>query len=370
MNAQHKTIVLVGGGTGGSVSPLLAVKDAIKEQSPKVKFIFIGSGSGPEAVMAAGERVEFIPVWSGKLRRYFSLKNILTPFQVIFAFVQSLFILRRIRASCVFGTGSFVQVPVMWAAWLLRIPVVLHQQDIYPSLSNTLCAPIAQKITVTFERSLYDFPQGLSMLKMNKRSKTEWTGNPCRISPKLPTREQGLKFFGLDPEFPTVLIMGGGTGALAINALVEGARPELEKSLNVIHITGKGKGAQAREPHYFATEFLSEMHMAYAASDIVISRAGVGSLTELSVLGKPSIIIPMPNSHQELNAELVRYFGAALIVPQSSLTTENFTGGIRKVLFNKEFLDMVSKNIRHIMPHGSAGKIAKIILNIVEEYGT
>src|SRR5579864_4564887 len=143
-------ILLVGGGSGGPVAPLIAVADHIQMAHPKAEFLLVGTNSGPERQMAAAAGIGFKHITTGKLRRYFSLKNLGSPFLTLFGFFQSLRILKKFRPDCVFGTGSFVQVPMVWAAWFLKIPVVLHQQDILPSLANRLCQMVAKKITVTF----------------------------------------------------------------------------------------------------------------------------------------------------------------------------------------------------------------------------
>lgn len=359
-------IILVGGGTGGSVSPLLAVSGHIKQVHPKAKFFFLGPATGPQIAMAKQAGVPFIPIAAGKLRRYFSLGNLLTPFQVAVAFFQALRLLKGLKASVVFGAGSFAQVPVAWAAWVLGIPVVLHQQDVRPTLSNKLCAPIAKKITVTFEKSLYDFPQSFSLSRTNTASKLEWTGNPCLSRTTGISREQALAHFGLDKTLPTVLVMGGGSGAGYINSLVSGAKEDLLKIVNVIHITGKGKGAQAREAHYFATEFLLEMDIAYKASDLVISRAGLSTITELAALGKPSVIIPIPATHQEDNAGLLDAVSAAFVVPQKNITKQNFATGIRQLLFNNKALRTLSENIVRIMPQHATQKVSRVLLQVLK----
>lgn len=357
-------IILVGGGTGGSVSPLLAVASAIKENHPKAHFVLVGSRGGVEELMARNGHIPFVSIPGGKLRRYFSLANFIAPFQVLSAFFRSFAILKSHKATCVFGAGSFLQVPVAWAAWFLRIPVVLHQQDIRPTFSNRLCAPIATKITTTFEKSLKDFPQGISILKMNRSNKLVWTGNPCRLKPGSITRTHAVQHFKLDVTLPTVLVMGGGTGAQSINSLVTESLQDLEKIVNIIHITGRNKGEAARRPHYYATEFLKEMDYAYAASEIVVSRAGLASITELSIFGKPSIIIPVPGSHQEDNARFLDNLNAALVVNQVDIDPTNFAKGLRHLLFNQQRLNAYADNIKHIMPHGAEKKIAEIILDI------
>ncbi len=147
-------ILLVGGGSGGPVAPLLAIANKIKEQHPQAKFLLVGGKQGPERHMAEMAGIDFTRVTAGKLRRYFSWQNFLAPVLVAVGFFQSLKILKMFSADCVFATGSFVQVPVVWAAWLKGVPIVLHQQDAEAGLANRLCQLFAKKITVTFPASI------------------------------------------------------------------------------------------------------------------------------------------------------------------------------------------------------------------------
>ncbi len=158
-----RTILLAGGGTGGSVSPLLAVATELKQLEPAVKFLFVGTRNGPERLMSEKANIAFVSIPAGKYRRYFSLKNFLTPILILAGLVKSLLILKKYKPACVFGCGSFVQVPVIWAAWMYNIPIIIHQQDIIPSLANSLCQIVAKKITVAFEISIKDFSSDLGI---------------------------------------------------------------------------------------------------------------------------------------------------------------------------------------------------------------
>src|SRR5579885_3116676 len=172
-------ILLVGGGTGGPVAPLLAVAQCLRNARSRVEFLFIGTRKGPEQAMVAAANIAFTSIFAGKWRRYFSVKNLLTPFQVIIGFVQALLVLKKNRPVVAFGAGGFVQVPVLYAAWIYRIPVIIHQQDISPGFANAICAPIASLITVSFEESLKEFSQGTGLLSHKSKSKVIVTGNPC-----------------------------------------------------------------------------------------------------------------------------------------------------------------------------------------------
>ncbi len=150
-------LLFVGGGSGGPVAPLLAVANHIKQNHTTAEFLFVGTEHGPEQQMVKESGFKFVFISTAKLRRYFSWHNLIMPFKFVFAFFDAQKVLKEFKPDCVFGTGSFVQVPVVWAAWLRKIPVVLHQQDIMPSLANKLCQFNAKKITVTFELNLTSF---------------------------------------------------------------------------------------------------------------------------------------------------------------------------------------------------------------------
>ncbi len=363
-------ILLVGGGSGGPVAPLLAVAEHIKNTHPKAEFLFIGGRVGPEAAMAKRAGIRFVPITAGKWRRYFHFGNILTPLQVVIGFFQSWKILAKFRPDCVAGAGSFVQVPVIWAAWARRVPVALHQQDVLPGLANRLCEHAADKITVTFSDSLTDFSSGLGLFYKKNKNKIVLTGNPSRESLKRSTRAQGLKRYGLKPDLPTVLVLGGGTGAAALNKLVADALPQLARVVQIIHSTGSGKSAGLRRENYQAYEFIQDMAQAYAAADIVIARAGLSTITELSNLGKVSIIIPMPESHQELNGFLLYRQQAAIVLDQRGVSAEGLVQVVRRLLFEPALQERLKDNIGKIMPHDSNAKISDIIVKLAEQHST
>jgi len=361
-------ILLVGGGSGGPVSPLLAVAKHILKSHPKAEFLFVGTKTGPERAMAKNDGINFTAITSGKWRRYFSLKNLAAPFLILAGFVQSLKILKSFRPDCVFGTGSFVQVPVMWAGWFLKIPVILHQQDLTPSLANKLCELCAAKITVTFSQSANNFSTGLGIFyKKHPGDKIAITGNPFREELRDADKTEAQKFFNLRPDMPTLLVLGGGTGAAFLNNLILKSLPQLSKTVQIIHSTGKGKFVAGAVENYHPYEFIQNMAGAYAAADIVFSRAGLSTITELSNLKKLSVIMPMPRSHQEFNAVLLVRLEAAIVISQSRATPESFTALIRRLLFAGEAQNILKHNIGKIMPHDAAEKIGEIIIKLAEK---
>ncbi len=361
-------ILLTGGGTGGTVSPLLAIAQHILKTHPKAEFLLVGTKNGPEKMMAKNAGINFIAITSGKWRRYFSWKNFAAPFQTLAGFSQSFKVLRSFRPDCVFGTGSFIQVPVVWAAWFLKIPAVLHQQDLAPSLANKLCELCASKITVTFPESAKNFSTGLGIFyKRRSGDKITVTGNPFREELRAYDKAAAQKFFHLKADLPTLLVLGGGTGAEFLNNLILDSLPNLSKVVQIIHSTGKEKFKAKTAENYCPYGFIQNMALAYAAADIVLARAGLSTLTELSNLKKLSIIVPMPQSHQELNGLLLMRLEAAIVVSQKRMTPEGLVGLIRKLLFAQEAQDILKHNIGKIMPHEANEKISEIILKLTEK---
>ena len=275
--------------------------------------------------------------------------------------MQSLFILLKNRPAAIIGAGGFTQVPVMYAAWLMRIPVFVHQQDVLATLSNTLCSVIAKKITVTFEHSLRDFSGGNGLFQ-KKEDKLIWTGNPFRESVLQGDKLTAQKYFKLSSDTPTILILGGSSGAKGINDLVFEALPSLLEFSQVIHATGKDASIDYENNKYHPYDFIDRMDLAYQVADIVVSRAGLSTITELSALKKISIIIPMPDTHQEFNASLLWQNKAAAVYDQTQLTPEDFSKRIRELMHDARLQNLFKNNIHKLMPSGADEKIAKIIL--------
>ncbi len=356
-------VVLAGGSTAGPIVPLLAVSEAILEQDPKAEFIVIDAAGSVGELLAKQQSLQFIRIRTGKLRRYFSLRTIIAPLLVIFGFIQSLYLLKKHRVSHVIGAGGFVQVPLMWAAWLLRLQRHIHQQDIVPTLANTLCAPIASSISVTFPSSLWDFASDSGLFKGAAEHKITLTGNPCRKDILQASKLEAQKFFHLEKSWPTVYILGGGSGAAGINKLVYQALPELTRTVQVIHSTGRGKHhSNINQERYHGFEYINRPELALAAADVVIARAGIGTITELSNLGKASIIIPMPNTHQEVNAQLLYEQQAAIVLDQNETTPDHLVSVVRRLLFDFPAQEQLRQNIKQIMPHNAASAVAKIVL--------
>lgn len=353
-------VILSGGGTGGPVTPLLAVAEVLREKDPQLELLWLGTDQGPERQLVESENIIFKSIAAGKLRRYFSWQNFVDPFRVIKGFFQSLKIIDRFKPAVILSAGGFVSVPVIWAGWLKRVPSLVHQQDYQPVLAVKLILPFVKRVTVGLEETKKFFPS----------RKVVWTGHPIRRFLLEASREEAIKFFNLDLNLPTVLVTGGGTGALGLNLLVSQSLPELLKFYQVIHLTGEGKSEPAALPvelkmYYHRYDFLNkEMGLALAAADLVVSRAGASSTFEIASLAKPAILIPLPNSPQEKNAKVYADKQAALVISQSELSSEKLTSSIKQLIDNIDRRNQLAANVKKINPPGAAEKIAEEIWKI------
>jgi UDP-N-acetylglucosamine--N-acetylmuramyl-(pentapeptide) pyrophosphoryl-undecaprenol N-acetylglucosamine transferase len=356
MENKAKKIILTGGGTAGSVSPLLAIAEDLRAQGG-FDFLFIGTKNGIEKAMVKDAGLPYRSIPAGKLRRYFDWRNFWDIAKIKLGFWRAFFIILKYKPDLIMSAGSFVAVPVVWAAWLLQVPVLVHQLDIRPGLANKLMAPFARIITATFEKSLADYGK-----------KAIWTGNPIqKIVKDEELSIKAINKFNLQINLPAVFIYGGGTGAEAINKLVEQGLENLVSFCQVIHSTGKGKMIAKRHANYHPYEFLNadEMITALGLADLIVARAGLGALTEIAAAGKPAIVIPMPDSHQEDNAALLLEKNAAVVLNQKILTADSFVAAIKFLLDNPAEREKLGKNIKTLFKEGANEEIVKLILNIL-----
>ncbi|MGV3739730.1 MAG: undecaprenyldiphospho-muramoylpentapeptide beta-N-acetylglucosaminyltransferase [Gammaproteobacteria bacterium] len=326
-----KKIVMTGGGSAGHVTPNLALIPALQAQGWSIEYI--GSEKGAERAMIEALSIPYHPIQTGKLRRYWSIQNLLDPFLVLQGVWQAFTLLRRIKPQVVFSKGGFVALPVVVGAWLAGIPIVAHESDFSIGLANRLSFPFVNTICVTFEAAREKF---------KNPAKVKVTGTPIRETLLQGNRENGLQYCGFQSDKPCLMIIGGGQGAQAINRCIHQSLPALLPHMQIIHLCGPGKmDASLNQPGYFQLEYASaELPDLFAASDWVVSRAGANTLYELLLLAKPHILIPLPQ-HQSRGDQIqnARYFerlGASYVLPEDQLNTENLLKAIQNLRDNHD----------------------------------
>ncbi len=334
-NKVEKTIVLTGGGSAGHVTPNLAILPRLKEEGFTVKYIG-GNGIEKELVEKAG--IPFHTISAGKLRRYFDVKNFTDTYKVIKGMGEAYSALKTIKPSLVFSKGGFVSVPVVIAARLLNIPVIIHEADLTPGLANKISSPFANKICVSFPETLEKIP----------KAKAQLTGLPIRQFILNGDRQKGLRYCGFDGKKPVLLVFGGSLGSAKINDCIRSSLVKLTKCYCVAHICGKGKTVDTGsfDAHMAASykqfEYVDkELADLFAMADVVISRAGANSIFELLALKKPHILIPLPKTStsrgdQILNANSFKQQGFSKILYEDSISPESIFVEVADLISNKE----------------------------------
>lgn len=335
-----KRIVLTGGGTAGHVTPNIALLPELKKQGYEVHYI--GSKNGIEKDLMKEFDVPYYGISSGKLRRYFDVKNFTDPFRVLHGCKEASSILKKLKPDVVFSKGGFVTVPVVWAAARQKIPAIIHESDMTPGLANKLCIRYASRVCTNFPETVNMFPEGKAVL----------TGSPIRKELFSGNKLQGLDFCGFTINKPVILIIGGSLGSAAINDAVRSILPQLLEKFQVIHLCGKGKLDESLKDTkgYVQFEYIKkELSDLLDAADIVISRAGANAICELLALKKPNILIPLSaaasRGDQILNASSFEHQGYSLVLREEELNSESLMSAISKVYDRRmEFITTMKKS--------------------------
>lgn len=311
-----KKIVLTGGGTAGHVMPNLALIPELRRKGWEIDYI--GSQTGIEKELLSKTDIPYHAIATGKLRRYFSVKNFTDPFRVVHGLWQSVAILKKIRPDVVFSKGGFVSVPVVVAAFLNRIPVILHESDLTPGLANRLSLPFATMVCTTFPETIAHLP----------KDKSHLTGNPIRAELLQGSQENGLRLCHFNSEKPVLAVLGGSLGSVTINRAIRAILPDLLPHFQVVHICGKGNvDPQSEQPGYCQFEFIDkELPDVLAAATLCVSRAGSNFIFELLALKKPNLLIPLSRAasrgDQILNAQSFAKQGFSAVLPEEELSSE------------------------------------------------
>lgn len=352
-----KRIVLTGGGTAGHVTPNIALLDGLKQQEYEIRYI--GSYDGIEKTLIEKEGIPYDGISSGKLRRYFNIKNFSDPFRVGKGYFQAHALLKKFRPDVVFSKGGFVAVPVVLAAQSLHIPTIVHESDMTPGLANKLCIPRAEKVCCNFQDTLAYLP----------KEKAVFTGIPIRRTLLNGSRLAGLNFVGFTANRPILLVVGGSTGSVVVNDAVRSILPELLKTFQVIHLCGRGKKDETKNniPGYVQYEYIrEELKDLLAAADLVISRAGANAICELLALRKPNILIPLSKNasrgDQILNAASFSCQGFSAVIEEEDLTQDAL---LQLILNTYEHRQDFIRSMEQNSISDSAASVIQVIENLV-----
>lgn len=350
-----KKIIMTGGGTAGHVNPNLALMPKLKKLNYEIKYI--GSNNGIEKEIIGKTGIPYFSISSGKLRRYFDLKNFSDPFKVGIGFFQALRILSREKPNIVFSKGGFVSVPVVAAASFLKIPVLAHESDITPGLANKIAGKFADKLLVTFPDTLkYVGEKGI------------FVGSPIREELFKGDALKAKKEAGFTLDKPVILVMGGSIGSVAINNSLRAILTTLLHDFNIIHLCGKNNLDLTLDslPGYKQYEYVTkEMKDILNAADLIVSRAGSNSIFEFVALKKPNLLIPLPlassRGDQILNAESFKGKGYSMVLNEEEVRDDSLLEAIKTLYQNREaYIEAMEKS--------NLGNASDKIVELIEKY--
>ncbi len=367
MKQKNKNIIISGGGTGGHVFPAISIANAIKEIEPETNILFVGALDKieMEKVPAAGYEIIGLPV--AGLQRRLTFKNVSFIFKLISSLRKSKKIIKDFKPDVVVGVGGYASGPVLRIANKRGIPTLIQEQNSYAGITNKLLAKKAKKICVAYEGMEKYFPKDKIIL----------TGNPVRqdLLDNIGRKEEAIKHFELEKDRKTILVVGGSLGARTINQSIIGDIAKIGKSeCQLLWQTGKYYYEDAKNvvdksdyKNIKVLDFITRMDMAYAAADIIISRAGAGTISELCLVGKPVILVPSPNvaeDHQTMNAMALVNKNAAIMIKDME-AREKLLDAVLGLIKNEEQIKILSENIRGMALRDSARNIAEEVLKLV-----
>ncbi|GAB6104446.1 undecaprenyldiphospho-muramoylpentapeptide beta-N-acetylglucosaminyltransferase [Blautia glucerasea] len=351
-----KHIVLTGGGTAGHVTPNIAMIPVLREAGYKISYI--GSYDGIEKKLIEELNIPYYGISSGKLRRYFDVKNFTDPFRVLKGFHEAKKLMKQLKPDIVFSKGGFVTVPVVIAAKKCKVPAIIHESDMTPGLANKLCIPSAVKVCCNFPETVKNLPQEKAVL----------TGTPIRKELLSGDKEAGRRFCGFTSDKPVLMVIGGSLGAASVNNHIRSILPELLKEFQVVHLCGKDKTDESLTgtESYVQYEYIkNELADLFALSDIVISRAGANAICEISALHKPNLLIPLSanasRGDQILNARSFERQGFSMVLEEEEITDQKLLDSIRSLYSNRH-------SYEETMASGKQMDSIHHILSLIQEY--
>ena len=357
--------IISGGGTGGHIYPAVAIANELKAQYPDAEFLFVGAQDKMEMqkVPQAGYPIEGL--WIAGLQRKLTLQNVLFPVKLASSLLKSFRIVKKFKPDVVIGTGGFASGAVLKVASMLGIPTVIQEQNSYPGITNKLLAKKANKICVAYENLERFFPKEKMML----------TGNPVRedlieVGSK---KEEAVSYFKLDASKKTLLVLGGSLGARRINQLIEKELDFLlSKNIQILWQCGKlylkDYEKYNSKGNVQVTAFIDRMDLVYAAADVVISRSGASSVSELCIIGKPTIFIPSPNvaeDHQTKNAKAIVDKNGAILIRESDLDFQ-FETVFSDLISNESRQNELSQNIKKLALPNATKTIVEEIKKLIK----
>lgn len=355
----EKHYCFTGGGTGGHVYPAKPIIDEILEKDPEAKIHWIGSRGGMEQAIVQSWGIHYLPISSGKLRRYFSLQNFTDMFRILAGFFQARRALRKIKPLCIFSKGGFVSVPPLWAARTLKIPAFSHDSDMDPGLATKLNSSFSKKIFVAYEDSLKYYAK--------HKDRVVVSGNPLRSQFFQGDAQLGKEFFNYNGSKPILLVIGGSLGAQEINQWVWDNLDRLCKSYFVVHQTGKtAEPPKVREDYRSFSYIYDELPHVMEAADLALSRAGAGSLWELAATGTPMMLLPLrqgSRGDQERNAQWFANAGFAKVAEQEDLTDGGLADTLEKGTGHQGWTAALKQNLKN----NPLPRATELILQSMEE---
>jgi UDP-N-acetylglucosamine--N-acetylmuramyl-(pentapeptide) pyrophosphoryl-undecaprenol N-acetylglucosamine transferase len=351
-----RRIMISGGGTAGSVTPLLAIAGELRQRDPNLQLLFVGTRTGPEEALAEMANIPFRSLAAGKFRRYWSWSNLTDLAEIWRGFWAARRLVAEWQPDTIVTAGAAVSVPLVWAAKLAGCKILVHQLDVRPGLANRLMANAASVVTVTFESSVKHFPS----------NRTVYVGNPVRSEILSADPVQARAQFRLQPNLPTLLVLGGSTGSTFLNSLVGAVAFRLVRNWQIVHITGRERDfVELQDARYHRVDFLTwELPHVMAAADLVVCRAGLGTMTELAALGKPAVFIPLPETHQEENAAVLSRLKAGVVLAQNRVQPNDFyllLEGLRK---HPSETAQYGRNLNQLYRPDALNQLVDIILKL------
>ncbi|MFM7079172.1 MAG: undecaprenyldiphospho-muramoylpentapeptide beta-N-acetylglucosaminyltransferase [Bacteroidota bacterium] len=363
-------VIISGGGTGGHIFPALAIADGLRRINPSIKFLFVGATGRMEMEKVPAAGYEIIGLNITGINRSLSLSNLLFPFRLLGSLKKAMDIVRKFKPDVAVGVGGYASGPLLWAASKSKVPTVIQEQNSYPGITNKMLASKANVICTGYADMEQYFPS----------AKLLFTGNPVRkeMVDIVGKRDESFSFFGLDSTKPVLLVVGGSQGARSINHAIRNGLDVLRDSeIQLVWQCGKSFLPEALESIKSAGytnarvfDFISRMDYAYAAANLVVSRAGASTVSELCVVGKPAIMVPLPTAaedHQTHNCMAMVSKGAALLVKDADSGTSLVAKAI-ETLHDQQLLQQLGDNMSRLSVTDAADRIAQKVYELASQH--